>query len=159
MADPQQVLAQRVRDAIVASSGPDYRDADPLIRPSAFADFQSNPALPLGKRLGRAPREVAAELAARLDVADLSAEPAVSGPGFINFTLRDDWIAPQGTPKPRGAKLGLAPAAAGRRRRSRRPSWWSTRPPISPRRCTSGTCARRSPATPSPGSWSSPGTG
>src|ERR1035437_3171508 len=111
MADPQQVLAQRVRDAIVASSGPDYRDADPLIRPSAFADFQSNAALPLGKRLGRAPREVAAELAARLDVADLSAEPAVSGPGFINFTLRDDWIAAEPTRMLGDAKLGLARAA------------------------------------------------
>src|ERR1035441_9036526 len=56
MADPQQVLAQRVRDAIVASSGPDYRDADPLIRPSAFADFQSNAALPLGKPARPPPR-------------------------------------------------------------------------------------------------------
>ena len=56
MADPQQVLAQRVHDAIVASFGPEYGDADPLIRPSSFADFQANVALPLGKRLGRAPR-------------------------------------------------------------------------------------------------------
>src|SRR5258708_29876828 len=93
MADPQQVLAQRVHDAIVASFGPDFGDADPLIRPSSFADFQANVALPLGKRLGRPPREVAAELAARLDVADMCAEPQVSGPGFINFSLRDDCIA------------------------------------------------------------------
>ncbi|MGD0064514.1 MAG: arginine--tRNA ligase [Streptosporangiaceae bacterium] len=111
MADPQQVLAQRVHDAIVESFGPDYRDADPLIRPSSFADFQSNAALPLGKRLGRAPREVAAELAAQLDVADLSAEPAVSGPGFINFTLRDDWIAAEATRMLGDARCGLAPAA------------------------------------------------
>src|ERR1019366_7475263 len=111
MADPQQVLAQRVRDAIVASSGRDYRDAAPLIRPSAFADFQSNAALPLGKRLGRAPREVAAELAARLDVAALPADPAASGPGFINFPLRDDWIAPEAPRMLGDAKLGLAPAA------------------------------------------------
>ena len=111
MADPQQVLAQRVHDAIEASFGPDYRDADPLIRPSAFADFQSNAALPLGKRLGRPPREVAAELAARLDVADLCAEPAVSGPGFINLTLRDDWIAAEATRMLGDARLGLAPVA------------------------------------------------
>src|SRR6516225_12437392 len=112
MADPQQVLAQRVHAAIVASFGPDYGDADPLIRPSSFADFQANVALPLGKRLGRSPREVAAELAARLDVADMCAEPEVSGPGFINFRLRDDWIAAQasqmlGDP----GRLGLAPVA------------------------------------------------
>src|SRR6478735_4847850 len=111
MADPQQVLAQRVHHAIVASFGPDFGDADPLIRPSSFADFQANVALPLGKRLGRPPREVAAELAARLDVADMCAEPEVSGPGFINFSLRDDWIAAQATQMLGDRRLGLAPTA------------------------------------------------
>ncbi len=112
MADPQQVLAQRVQDAIVASFGPDYGDADPLIRPSAFADFQANVALPLGKRLGRPPREVAGELTARLDVTDICAEPEVSGPGFINFTLRDDWIAAQASQMLNDPRLGLRPAAS-----------------------------------------------
>src|SRR5882724_10839727 len=112
MADPQQVLAQRVHDAIVASFGPDYGDADPLIRPSSFADFQANVALPLGKRLGRAPRDVAAELAARLDVTDICTEPQVSGPGFINLTLRDDWIAAQATQLLGDPRLGLAPVAS-----------------------------------------------
>ncbi len=112
MADPQQVLAQRVHDAIVASFGPDYADADPLIRPSAFADFQANVALPLGKRLGRAPRQVAGELAARLDVTDVCAEPEVSGPGFINLTLRDDWIAAQAAQMLGDPRLGLAPVAS-----------------------------------------------
>src|SRR3954452_9902335 len=107
MADPQQVLAQRVHDAIVASFGPDYGDADPLIRPSSFADFQANVALPLGKRLRRPPREVAAELAARLDVADICADPEVSGPGFINLTLRDDWIAAQASRMLGDPRLGL----------------------------------------------------
>jgi len=112
MADPQQVLAQRVHDAIVASFGPEYSDADPLIRPSAFADFQANAALPLAKRVGRPPREVATELAARLDVTGICAEPVVSGPGFINLTLRDDWIAAQASAMLGDDRLGLAPAAA-----------------------------------------------
>src|SRR6516164_6137730 len=111
MADPQQVLAARVHDAIVASFGPDFSDADPLIRPSSFADFQANVALPLGKRLRRPPREVAAELAARLNVTDMCAEPQVSGPGFINFTLRDDWIAAQASLMLNDPRLGLAPVA------------------------------------------------
>jgi arginyl-tRNA synthetase len=68
-------------------------------------------ALPLGKRLGRPPREVAAELAGRLDVGDMSAEPVVSGPGFINFTLRDDWIAAQASRMLEDPRLGLEPAA------------------------------------------------
>ena len=103
-----------MHDALVASFGPEYGDADPLIRPSSFADFQANVALPLGKRLGRAPREVAVELGGRLDVADMCAEPEVSGPGFINFTLRDDWIAAQASQMLGDRRLGLAPVARSR---------------------------------------------
>jgi arginyl-tRNA synthetase len=107
MSDPQQVLAQRVHDAIVASFGPDFGDADPLIRPSSFADFQANVALPLGKRLGRPPREVAAELASHLEVSDVCEPPEVSGPGFINLRLRDEWIADQASRMLDDPRLGL----------------------------------------------------
>jgi arginyl-tRNA synthetase len=112
MADPQQVLSARVRDALVAAYGADYADADPLIRPSAFADFQSNAALPLGKRLGRAPRDIANEIAARLDVSDIAEPPAVSGPGFVNLTLRNDWIARAATEMLADPRLGMPVAAA-----------------------------------------------
>jgi arginyl-tRNA synthetase len=95
MTDPQQVLAQRVRRALAAAFGPEHAGDDPAIRPSSFADYQANVALALGKRLGRPPREVAAELARHLDVADVTLSPEVSGPGFINLTLRDEWIAGQ----------------------------------------------------------------
>jgi arginyl-tRNA synthetase len=111
MADPQQVLAQRVQAATVATFGLNYGDADPLIRPSSFADLQANVALPLGKRLGRPPREVAAELVGRLDIADMGEPPEVSGPGFINFRLRDDWIAAQASQMLGDPRLGLPPVA------------------------------------------------
>ncbi len=111
MADPQEVLAQRVRDAIVASFGPTYDDADPLIRPSSFADFQANAALPLAKRAGRPPAGIAAMLVGYLDVADMCVEPVVSGPGFINLRLRADWIAAQAQAMLDDDRLGLAPAA------------------------------------------------
>jgi arginyl-tRNA synthetase len=107
MADPQQVLAERVRDAIVAAFGAEYRDADPLIRPSSFADFQANVALPLARRLGRPSREVAVAVAERLSVTGMSAPPEVSGPGFINFTLRDDWIGAQATSLRSDDRLGV----------------------------------------------------
>jgi arginyl-tRNA synthetase len=93
VADPQDVLGQRVRAAIVAAFGTVYGDADPLVRPSTFADFQANVALPLGKRVGRPPREVAAELVRHLDTGDICQEPEISGPGFINFRVRDEWLA------------------------------------------------------------------
>ena len=86
-----------MRDALVAAYGADYGDADPLIRASQFADFQSNVALPLGKRLGKAPRDLANEIVGHLDVDDVTEPPTVSGPGFINFTLRPRWIADAAT--------------------------------------------------------------
>ena len=75
MADPREVLAQRVKDALSAAFGTSCADADPLIRPSQFADFQANVALPLAKRLSRPPRDVAAELTRHLDLTDVAAHP------------------------------------------------------------------------------------
>ena len=65
MADPRDVLAQRVSAALGAAFGPGYAAADPVIRPSSFADYQSNAALPLAKRLGRPPRDIAADIIGR----------------------------------------------------------------------------------------------
>jgi arginyl-tRNA synthetase len=110
MADPQQVLGARVRDALVAAYGADYADADPLIRPSSFGDLQSNAALPLAKKLGRAPRDIAAEIVGQLDVGDICEPPTVSGPGFINLTLRPQWIADEATALLADVRLGV-PAA------------------------------------------------
>jgi arginyl-tRNA synthetase len=115
MADPQQELAQRVRHALAAAFGPEHADDDPVIRPSQFADYQANVALPLGKQLGRPPREVAAELSRHLDVADICTEPQVSGPGFINLTLRDEWIAAQADGLLDDRRLGVPLAAPAQR--------------------------------------------
>src|SRR6201994_3184716 len=95
MANPQELLARRVSDGLAVAFGEAYRDTDPLIRPSQHADFQANVALSLARQLGQPPREVATQLAGALDVADICLAPEVSGPGFINLTLRDDWIAAQ----------------------------------------------------------------
>jgi arginyl-tRNA synthetase len=106
MADPQQVLSERVRDALVAAYGAGYADADPLIRPSAYADAQSNVALPLAKRVGKAPRDIAAEIVANLSVDDVAEPPTVSGPGFVNFVLKDTWIAGAATEVLADPRLG-----------------------------------------------------
>ncbi|MEU6040856.1 arginine--tRNA ligase [Actinomadura sp. NPDC047616] len=95
MPDPQLVLAARVRDALAAVLGPSHADADPVIRPSQFADLQANAALALAKKVGRKPRELADEIVAHLDTGDVIAKVEVSGPGFINLTLSDTWIAEQ----------------------------------------------------------------
>ncbi|HTT53255.1 MAG TPA: arginine--tRNA ligase [Streptosporangiaceae bacterium] len=97
MADPRDVLAWRVQDALGAALGTEYADADPVIRPSSFADFQCNAALPLAKKLGRPPRDIAAEIIGHLDLAGVAEPAEVSGPGFINLTLTTGWIAAQVT--------------------------------------------------------------
>ena len=67
-----------------------------LIRPSQdpkFGDFQANFAMPLGKRLGKAPRDVAADVVAHLDYADFLEQPEIAGPGFINLRVKPEYLA------------------------------------------------------------------
>lgn len=69
-----------------------------MVLPSQGAkhgDYQANVAMPLGKRLGKPPRDIAAELIRLVEVADLCEPPEIAGPGFINLRLKDDWLAKQ----------------------------------------------------------------
>jgi arginyl-tRNA synthetase len=109
MSDPQKVLAARVQAALGAAFG--EPDADPVIRPSQFADFQANVALPLAKKLGRKPRDIAAEIVERLDIADMCEKVEISGPGFINLTLRDEWIAGRAQLMHGDERLSVEPTA------------------------------------------------
>ncbi len=60
-----------------------------------FGDYQANCAMPLGKKLGQPPREVAQHIVDRLDLGALCEAPEIAGPGFINLRLRDDWLVKQ----------------------------------------------------------------
>jgi arginyl-tRNA synthetase len=110
MADPEVVLARLVAGALSRALGPENAEADPLIRPSQFADYQANVALSLARQLRRAPRDVATEIAAELASSDVCEPPEVSGPGFINLTLRGDWIGAQATGLLTDARLDVAQA-------------------------------------------------
>src|SRR5689334_8364080 len=110
MADPEVVLARLVASAMGDALGAQYADADPLIRPSQFADFQANAAMSVARQLGRPPRDVAADVAAQLADSDVIEPPEVSGPGFINLTLRSEWIAAQATGLLGDPRLDVAPA-------------------------------------------------
>ncbi|ASK66314.1 arginine--tRNA ligase [Brachybacterium avium] len=95
MPAPEIALTQRFQTAFAAAFGPEYAEADPIIRPSQFADFQCNAAMGLAKRLGRKPRDIAAEIVAAVDLEDIAEEPEIAGPGFLNLRLRTDWVAAQ----------------------------------------------------------------
>jgi arginyl-tRNA synthetase len=106
MPDAVRVLADRLQAAFdTVSPG-----ADPVLRPSDRADFQANGALPLGKQLSRPPREVAEQVVAAADLEGVCSLVEVSGPGFINLRLSDDFIASKAAEVSADPRLG-APKA------------------------------------------------
>jgi arginyl-tRNA synthetase len=89
MPDASGVLLERLQGAFdTVRPG-----ADPVLRASDRADFQANGVLPLAKELGRAPREIAEQVVASAELDDICAGVEVSGPGFINLTLSDAFVA------------------------------------------------------------------
>jgi arginyl-tRNA synthetase len=89
MPSPSEIVASRLGVAF-ATIDP---DADPVLRLSDHADFQSNGALGLAKRLGRNPAEVARSIVELAELDDVCERVEVSGPGFINLTLSSVFIA------------------------------------------------------------------
>lgn len=110
MSEPRAALAPVFRAALVAAFGVEHADVDPVLRPSQHADFQANLALPLGKKLGRPPREVAAALVTALSGDDLVERVEVAGPGFINLWIGKAWLS-RALSAAAGGNLGLAEAA------------------------------------------------
>ncbi|PIE27296.1 MAG: arginine--tRNA ligase [Micrococcales bacterium] len=108
------VLIPRVQSAIATAFGPEFADADPVIRDSKFADVQINAPLALAKRLGRPPREVAAAIMEHLDLADVCDAVEVSGPGFINLTASAQWVSTNASEQAADPRTGL-PAPGSQR--------------------------------------------
>jgi arginyl-tRNA synthetase len=111
MADPLALVEALLADHFVAVGG---EGADPVVRPSDHADAQANGALGLAKRLGRQPREVAADIVAaalRSGSLDGIATLEVAGPGFINVTLDDTLVGTALHEAMNDERLGVRPAA------------------------------------------------
>lgn len=89
------ILEQKARAAIQAVTG---LDLDPQVNPTnnpAHGDFQINGIL-AGAKVGKYnPRQVAAQVAEALAVAEMAEQPEVAGPGFINIRLKPEWLAGQ----------------------------------------------------------------
>lgn len=90
-------LRNRFRSALDAIVD-DPTDLLDMVRPAQdarFGDYQANCAMPLGKRFGKPPRDVAADIVDKLDVHDICHPPEIAGPGFINLRLKDEWLTQQ----------------------------------------------------------------
>jgi arginyl-tRNA synthetase len=83
---PEKILTERFAAGFRSVAG---EPTDPAVRRSQHADFQADGALPLARRLGRPPRDIAAEVLDRVDIVDIAESVEISGPGFINVRLAD----------------------------------------------------------------------
>lgn len=116
MADPISTLDTLLRPVFAAVAGRD--DVDPVVRPSDRADAQANGALPLAKELGANPREIAQAVVDRL-AADGTLDGVctgieIAGPGFVNLTFDDDFLARELATVAADERLGVEPAATPR---------------------------------------------
>jgi arginyl-tRNA synthetase len=90
-----EVLQSRVAAALTGFTD-DPAPFAAMVRPAQdarFGDYQANCAMPLAKQVGSNPRELAAQIVERLDVADLCEPPDIAGPGFINLRIKDAWLS------------------------------------------------------------------
>lgn len=107
MPSPAVELTPRISAAIAAAFGDEHAGADPVLRPSQFADLQANAALALAGSLGMKPREVAERIVEKLDVAGICSAVEISGPGFLNIIMADGWVGMQATELASDSRLGV----------------------------------------------------
>jgi arginyl-tRNA synthetase len=98
MADPLYTVAARMAPVFSRVAGATTDDAiDPVVRPSDHADAQVNGALSLAKQLGEKPRDLATKIMDQASDAGVLADVVetfdIAGPGFVNLTFRNDFLA------------------------------------------------------------------
>jgi arginyl-tRNA synthetase len=103
-----KILADAVAAAMRDVVGNDVA-VDAQIRPAdpRFGDYQANGVLPLAKSLGKNPRQLAADIVARLNVGEMCEPPEMAGAGFINFKLKADFVAKKLLETARDERLGV----------------------------------------------------
>lgn len=108
-------LGARVASALRAFEV-DVTAQQALVRPSTRdgVDYQCNVAMSLGKQLGQAPRALAQAIVDNLDAGDMVSDLQIAGPGFINITLKTEWLAEQAAALLDDPRIG-APIAEPRR--------------------------------------------
>jgi arginyl-tRNA synthetase len=84
-----RLLEQRLQEA-VASVLPDAKNAVLRVRPCPdpkFGDYQTNALMSLAKQRKMNPRQLAADVLAKLDVSEWCEKVEIAGAGFLSFRL------------------------------------------------------------------------
>lgn len=113
VADPLALVAELLEPVFREIAGRD--DADPVVRPSDRADAQVNGALPLAKQIGSNPRDVAQRVLDSGVLQQVCSAVEIAGPGFINLTFDDAWLAQQLDVVAGDDRLGVMPATPARK--------------------------------------------
>lgn len=105
----KQLLTEKTQAAFAALGVP--ADTNPAVTVSTrpeFGDYQINGAMSAAKALKTNPRQLAQQLVEALDVHTLADKVDIAGPGFINVTLKADWLAEQLTQAAQDPRLGVS---------------------------------------------------
>ncbi|MGD1712545.1 arginine--tRNA ligase [Dapis sp. BLCC M172] len=88
-------LKSKFDKALVAAFGQNLAGTDPIVVPASnpkFGDYQCNVAMSLAKKLKDKPRAIATQIIDNLDITDFCLPPEIAGPGFINLSLKPEYI-------------------------------------------------------------------
>ncbi|WP_204102722.1 MULTISPECIES: arginine--tRNA ligase [Spirulina sp. CCY15215] len=110
MSSIQTQLTQKFSHALVAAFGDEFSNTDPLVVLASnpkFGDYQSNIALSLTKPLQKNPMKIAQEICDRLEISNFCESPEIAKPGFINLTLKPDYLATQLATMASDRRLGV----------------------------------------------------
>lgn len=72
-----------------------------------FGDYQFNGAMPLAKKLGKNPRQIAQEIVEAIPENPILSKVEIAGPGFINLTLSPEWLAARLEEAAKDERLGV----------------------------------------------------
>ena len=110
MADPVLTVAELLRPTFTHIAG--GVDSDPVVRRSDRADAQVNGSLALAKTLGKTPREVAQMVLDAVDLSKVCSATEIAGPGFINVTFSNEFLARELVAAADDVRLGVRNAPA-----------------------------------------------
>ncbi|MBE9226828.1 arginine--tRNA ligase [Phormidium sp. LEGE 05292] len=105
-------LKTKFQQALIAAFGSDYAEVDPMLVPASnpkFGDYQSNAALGLSKQLKQAPRTIAETIIQHLQIGEICLTPKIAGPGFINLTIKPEYLEAQVNAIQTDPRLGISP--------------------------------------------------